>query len=173
MLHPQHVDLDLDVINKDYKHDEPPPYLKFEEIRNTPFLDGDSSEYFCSIMRLTILTGNTLPVFIPRVVIQNSNTPIEVQHSMLKVPQNTTIYSVSLEYNYMDIDYVQTCPILYTPEDKTAPLPAPPNTIQDSSIKYYNVYTYKNFIDTINAAFRTAFEHLNKQLPKTSGKKPP
>ena len=130
MHDPHHVHLDLDVINNEYKHDGPPPYLRFEETKNTPFLDGDSSEYFCSIMRFTIQTGNTLPVFIPRIVIQNNKTPLEFQPSMLKVPQNKTIYSVSLKYNYMDIDYVQTYPILYTPEDKTAPLPAPPNNIK-------------------------------------------
>jgi hypothetical protein len=97
MHDPNHVYLDLDVIKNDYKHDGPPPYLRFEEVRNTPFLDGDSSEYFCSIMRFTMQTGNTLPVFIPRVVIQNSSTPLEFQPSMLNVPQNRTIYSVSLK----------------------------------------------------------------------------
>ena len=75
MHDPYHVYLDLDVINNDYKHNGSPPYLRFEEIRNTPFLDGDSSEYFCSIMRFTIQTGNTLPVFLPRVAIQNASTP--------------------------------------------------------------------------------------------------
>ena len=54
MHDPYHVYLDLDVISNDYKHDGSPPYLRFEEIRNTPFLDGDSSEYFCSIVRFTI-----------------------------------------------------------------------------------------------------------------------
>ena len=53
MHDPHHVYLDLDVIKNDYKHDGPPPYLRFEEIKNTPFLDGDSSEYFCSIMLLS------------------------------------------------------------------------------------------------------------------------
>ena len=44
MHDPHHVHLDLDVINNDYKHGGSPPYLRFEEIRNTTFLDGDSSE---------------------------------------------------------------------------------------------------------------------------------
>ena len=123
---PHHVYLDLDVINNDYKHVGQPPYLRFEEIRNTPFLDGDSSEYFSSIMRFTIQTGNTLPVFIPRVVTQTNNTPPEFQPSGSKLAQNLTIYSVSLKYNYMELDYVQTYPILYAPEDKTAPFPLRP-----------------------------------------------
>ena len=43
------------------------PQLRFEENRNTPFLEGDSSVYFCSILRFFIQTGNSLPIFIPRV----------------------------------------------------------------------------------------------------------
>ena len=75
MHDPYHVYLDLDVINNDYKHGGSPPYLRFELIRNTPFLDGDNCEYFCSIVRFTIQTGSTLPVLRPRVAIQNEITP--------------------------------------------------------------------------------------------------
>ena len=48
---PHHVYLDLDVISNDYTTNGTRPYLRFEEIRNTPFLDGDSAEYLCSIVR--------------------------------------------------------------------------------------------------------------------------
>ena len=51
MHDPHHVYLDLDDINDDYTHDGAPPYLRFAVIRNTPYLDGDCSKYFCSIMR--------------------------------------------------------------------------------------------------------------------------
>ena len=50
MKDPYHVYLDLDVINNDYEN-KGYPYLRFEEIKNNPFLEGDSSEYFCSIVR--------------------------------------------------------------------------------------------------------------------------
>ena len=69
MSDPNHIYLYLDVINNNYNQGDQPPYLRFEKITNTPFLDGDSSEYCCSIVRFTIQTGNTLPVFIPRVVL--------------------------------------------------------------------------------------------------------
>ncbi|MFM7990572.1 MAG: hypothetical protein ACKPKO_65755 [Candidatus Fonsibacter sp.] len=49
-----HVCLDIDVINNDYTHVGSPPYMRFEEIKNTPFLDGDSSDYFCSVVRFTV-----------------------------------------------------------------------------------------------------------------------
>ena len=83
MQDPHHIYLDLDVINNNYTQEGPKPYLRFEETRNTPFLDGDSSEYFCSIVRFSIQTGNTLPVFIPSIKLGKNNI-------------NETIYKVSL-----------------------------------------------------------------------------
>ena len=88
MSDPNHIYLDLDVINNNYNQGDQPPYLRFEEIRNTPFLDGDSSDYFCSIVRFTIQTSNTLPVFIPGVVLGQANP-------------RKTIYTVSLTYTYL------------------------------------------------------------------------
>ena len=123
MHDPHHVYLDLDVINNDYKHDGAPPYLRFEEIRNTPFLDGDSSDYFCSIVRFTMQTGNTLPVFIPRIA--NPMDP------------NTTIYTVSLRYQDPLVadgqEVVATVPIIYEPEDKTTRNNSKPTGGQDLS----------------------------------------
>ena len=137
---PHHVYLDLDVINNDYTTNGTRPNLRFEEIRNTPFLDGDSTEYFCSIVRFTIPTGNTLPTFIPNIV-RNQADP------------NLTIYTVTLTYQGARA----TRNIVYWPEDRTAPLPLPPMTAQDISSTYYYVFNYSNFIEMVNAAFKTAF----------------
>ena len=57
-----HTYLDLDVVNNNLTSDVAASMLRFEEIRNTPFLAGDSSDYFCSIIRFSIQTGNTLPI---------------------------------------------------------------------------------------------------------------
>ena len=67
MSKPIHTYLDLDVVNNNLNSNTDAPQLRFEENRNTPFLEGDSSEYFCSIVRFSIQTGNSLPIFIPRV----------------------------------------------------------------------------------------------------------
>ena len=82
---PYHVYLDLDVINNDFSS-SPPPLLKFEETRNAPFLDGSSSDYFCSIVRFSIQTANSLPVFIPQIDTKAAD------------PINTTIYKISFVY---------------------------------------------------------------------------
>ena len=63
---PYHVYVDLDVINTDCNATSQ-PQIRFEETRNKPFLPGDSADYFCSVVRFSIQTGNTLPVFIPKV----------------------------------------------------------------------------------------------------------
>ena len=136
---PHHVFLDLDVINNDYTANATRPYLRFEEIRNTPFLDGDSAEYFCSIVRFTIQTGNTLPVLIPSIVTGQNNP-------------NLTMYTITLIYGVASV----TRHVIYTPEDNTAPVPAPPLIQQDISSKYYYVYIYSNFVEMVNAALRTA-----------------
>ena len=102
MQDPHHVYLDLDVINNNHTPGVSPPYLRFEEIRNTPFLDGDNSAYFCSIVRLTIQTGSTLPVFMPSFAIQNNRTPavFRPNTTLNQLAQNMTIYTMAVTYTY-------------------------------------------------------------------------
>ena len=58
-----HIYVDLDVINNDYV--KPPPLLKLEDTRSSPFLQ-DSKDYYASIIRFSLQTSNSLPVFIPK-----------------------------------------------------------------------------------------------------------
>ena len=67
MSKPIHTDFDLDVVSNSLTSETMSPTLMFEETRNTPFWGGDSSEYFCSIVRCSIQTGNSLPILIPRI----------------------------------------------------------------------------------------------------------
>ena len=91
MTKPIHTYLDLDVVNNNLNSNTNAPQLRFEENRNTPFLEGDSNEYFCSIVRFSIQTGNSLPIFIPRVM--TGQTDI-----------NKTVYGVgmSVDVNHVD-----------------------------------------------------------------------
>jgi hypothetical protein len=77
-----------------------------------------------------------------------------------------------LTYTYNSIDYSQSAPVVYIPEDKTAPLPPPPYVKQDFSIKYYYIYNYRHFVDMINTALSTSFENLRDALPKIGGASP-
>jgi hypothetical protein len=137
MPDPHHAHLDLDVINNSHTPGASPPYLRLDESRNTPFLDGGNSEYCCSIVRFTIQTGNTLPVFIPLVAMQNNQTlPVFRPNTALnQLAHNMTIYTVSLTYTYQNINYTSTKREYYNPKSqKTAPIPAPPLLKQDFSI---------------------------------------
>ena len=98
MQDPHHVYLDLDVMDNSHTPGVLPPYLRFEQIRNTRCFGRDSSEYFCGIVRFTIQTGNTLPVFIPSVAIQNNQTlsVFRPNPAPNQLAQNMTIYTMSL-----------------------------------------------------------------------------
>ena len=153
MNDPHHVYLDLDVINNN-ENNKVLPSLRFEEIRNTPFLDGDSSEYFCSIVRFTIQTGNTLPVFIPKIKIGQPDKGI-------------TIYVVTLKWTTTTgsspITYTANRNVTYTPEDLVAPDPMPPLDKQDISSSYYYVHNYGHVITMVNTALANSMSDLKNQ----------
>ena len=144
MNDPYHVYMDLDVINNDYNSTSK-PQLRFEETRNAPFLPGDSAGYFCSIVRFNIQTGNTLPVFIPR--IQTGQDDI-----------NKTIYRVQINLHHEDVVWHGTTNIAYTPEDATTTLPAAPTGSQDVSGSYYYIYKCQHIIHLVNVAIEAAWE---------------
>ncbi len=101
------------------------------------FLPGDSADYFCSIVRFNIQTGNTLPVFIPRIETGQSDI-------------NKTIYQVAILLDRAEDvstsgDAVGFASVMYTPEDESVITPATPTTSQDLSSTYYYVYNYQHF----------------------------
>ena len=95
-----HVYLDLDVLNSDFDSGAQSYRLEFQETRNSPFLDGDASNYFCSIVRFSIQTGNSLPCFIPRIA-----NPV--------ADRDETIYKVTLAYGSKET----TVAVRYNPGD--------------------------------------------------------
>ena len=103
-------------------------------------------------MIFTIQTGNTLPVFIPRVVLGQDDAW-------------KTIYTVALKYTYQGIEYVSIKNVYYEPEDATAPIPAPPLSQQDFSSKFYCVYNYTHVVRLVNIALETAFATLCDKVP--------
>ncbi len=153
MPEPTHVYMDLDVINSDFQT-ATAPQLRFEEVRNTPFLEGDSSDYFCSVVRFSIQTGNTLPVLIPRIQTGQYN-------------RNLTEYSITLrDWVLSDTDtpdVVATTYMYFQTQDLTAPEPASPLVAQDLSSSYYYIYTYQHFIKLVNTASADATGELIRQ----------
>jgi len=152
-LNPYHVYMDLDVINNDYTS-ATAPQLRFEETRNNPYLDGDAFDYFCCILRFTIQTGNSLPVFIPRVQVGQSD-------------RNLTIYKITISKSFGDTNPITvsgSAYLRYWPEDETAPLAEPPTTAQDTRGSYYHVYNYQHFIRIVNEAFDAAVADMRSKV---------
>ena len=152
---PYHVYMDLDAINNNYGASSP-PQLRLEETRDHPFLEGDSSEYFCSIVRFSIQTGNSLPVFIPKI------NPKGVD------PINDTIYVITMVYT--DATLLGGT-VVYTNEKCVSYTPSVPYTGGALPPNYYHVYNYGDFINMVNKSlqlamvkgdFLTALESLQK-----------
>lgn len=147
---PYHVYLDLDFINNDIasgaKHHE----LVFEEVRNAPFLEGDCSNYFCSIVRFSIQTGASLPVFIPRI-------------DVTQYPLTSTIYKITLTYSTFSI----TQAIIYAPANNTyttTPLLGTGLTSFAYTNDYYFIYNYQDFIAMVNTCFLSIFLALQSAV---------
>ena len=169
MATPFHIYLDLEVRNDDTViTGRPPPPLSFEETRTQPFLDGDASEYFCTIARFTLQTGNSLPVFIP--AIDTSQIPPPPGQVPTVVPQNQTIYKISFweEPNPSDPTssrFFFQRNVVYVPTDRTQPFPAAPYGKQDLSSEYYYVRSYYDFIDMINTTLSELYDLLPGSAP--------
>ena len=151
LTQPHHVYVDLDVLNNDFSSGAQPHRLEFEETRNTPFLDGDSSNYFCSIVRFNIQAGSSLPVFIPRI-----DNPA--------VDPNETIYKVTL----YRLNKHSTVSVIYNPGDNMFSLlkvggGGEINTAPGGS--YYYVKNYQDFVEMVNQALLTAYNNLVAQFP--------
>ena len=123
-----------------------PPIINFNEIRNIPFLN-DPSKYYMSIIRFSLDTGTTLPVFIPEIV--NGTTDI-----------NETIYKITLVYN----GTAYTSTIEWIPQNRISNLPIPPAQCQngeaDLSTGYYFCYNYQYFLNLVNVAFADCLSQI-------------
>ena len=134
-----HIYLDLDIVNNGQNNNSPPPLLRFEETRNSPFLPGDSSEYFCSILRFSVQTGNEIPVFIPRIETGSMDV-------------NKTVYSVTVEHHGNS----NTAPLIWQPSDFSVQPPTPPILKQDISNRYYYMTNFAEFVPMMNRALQQA-----------------
>ena len=157
MSKPIHSYLDLDVVNNNLTTSSS-PMLTFQDNRNSPFLEGDSSEYLCSIIRFSIQTGSSLPIFIPR-----------IQTEPTQFDRNLTMYQINIQYTspvngnlyeqYVNLEYILS--------DAYAPVPAIPVVQQDLSSTYNYVYNASTIVDMLNTAIATAWGNLSQIMSAT------
>jgi hypothetical protein len=128
----------------------PPPLCNFQETRNTPFVQNPEL-YWCSVLRFTIDT-QSLPSFV-----------CEIQRNQGDV--NLSVYEIILSYSYNGVIYDGVSYLEWIPQDKSAPLPIPPNStitgLQDLSSAYYFSYSYQYFINLLNNSFIQAYDNLS------------
>jgi hypothetical protein len=143
-----HIYLDLQIVNNNQNNNEPPPVLRFEETRNSPVLPGDRADYFCSILRFSVETGDEIPVFIPR---------IELGESQMDV--NKTVYRVTVEHNGVS----KTVPLIWDPIDLSVEPPQPPMLKQNIMSRYYYMTNFSQFLPMINNALKEAWSIVGSE----------
>ena len=153
-MEPTHIYYDTHCINDDVQ----PKQLKFTDIRTSPILDN-ANEYYCSVVRFSLMTANSLPLWKPQIYVDSTSTDI-----------NKTVYSFTLTYTPTTTTTTTTTTpvtatsgqvyVIHVPEDKSI---SPPSQITDISQTYTNYYYIKSFthmIDTFNTALQTAYNNL-------------
>lgn len=135
-----------------------PPIFYYNDQRTMPFV-ACPEDYYLSILRFTLETG-TLPIFIPTIQPNQGN-------------RNLTIYSVTLEYEFLGTNYIAQQFIQWSPQDKSAEIPPPPNAtatgIQVNTTGYYNCYSYQWWLALVAQAFQVAFANLDAQVTGAGG----
>ena len=136
---PNHIYMDLCMVNNDSDSTQAPVPLVFTESRDRPIIDNPQ-EFYLTVARFHIDTFSCLPVFIPQ--IQMGDDP------------NKTIYSFTMEWAYNNATttkFVQSF-MTYTPQDVTQPTPKAPSVLgkQDMSSGYYMCMNNSHVVSLIN-----------------------
>ena len=101
MSDPTHIYLNLDVVNNSTTTAQP---LAFDETRNMQFL-SNSENYLCSVVRFTLQTSNSLPLFIPDILTGQSDF-------------NTTVYAITMSLTRITTN-IPSGEKIYTPNIKS------------------------------------------------------
>jgi hypothetical protein len=154
---PYHIYYDIDLINNDNTGTKPPVQLRFNEIRNSPYLMSPEN-YFMSVARFSIQTP-TLPCFIPSVSIGQTNV-------------NKLVYSFTMSYKVGNATIECQQYINYIPFDNTQPIPNPPLTFQDLTSDYYFVQSYQHWAFMMNQSLIECFNGLKNAVINAGGTLP-
>ena len=147
MSDPTHEDSNLDVVSNSTTTEQP---LVINETRNMPFLSNNEN-YVCSVVRVTLQTLKSLPVFTPDILTGQSDYDKTIYAITMSLTQITTnvpsgekVYTTKIRSAY----------IQYARQDATVPLPSPPSTRVDTSSSYYFIYNINDWVDMINLCFK-------------------
>ena len=160
MSQPSQIYYDLDVVNtiqpsQTTSQTAQPNRLTFTEVRSSPILDNPS-DYFFSIIRFSLDTAGSMPLFIPQ---------MELQSTAGAEPWNNTVYYVSVEYKDASGNrLIAKQRVIYVPQSNIYPPPVvPPFTIEQATQPYYWLNNIQAFICMINEALVLAFADIIAQ----------
>ena len=162
MTRPTQIYYDLDVVNSiqpslTTSQTSQANRLTFTEVRSSPILDNPS-DYFLSIIRFSLDTAGSMPLFIPQ---------IELKNTVGASPWNNTVYYVSVEYNppLAPADrLISKKRVIYVPQSNILPPPltAPPSLVEATD-PYYWCNNIQSFICMINEALKDAYADIIAQ----------
>jgi hypothetical protein len=144
---PTHAYYTLNFRNNGINGEAEDARVDYLEVRNSPYL-LEPDLYSCSIIRFSLTTA-TLPIFIPQMVSDFSNTPGDPTYQR-------TVYSVTMEYSGVTRrSYVQ-----YIPQTNgLLPSPAGDETAATTN-PYYYVYQAAQFVVMVNEALADCFAQV-------------
>jgi len=141
------------------------PQIRFQETRDTAIIK-DASKYEFSIVRFTMDgAGLDLPLFIPQVVLGQSDPTLTTYSVAVSLTQTYRFSDGSLK---TFAENAFATPVLFSPETTStvlAPVPQAPLVSQDLTSRYYWVYTYQHWVDLVNA---TIYNISNQYSPTTA-----
>ena len=157
---PNHVYMDLSMVNNDADSTKPPANLFFAETRDKPIIDNPQ-EWYVTVARFHLDTFSCLPVFIPSIQL---NQPTATEDA------NQTIYSFTMEHHLsggLVGKFMQTY-MTYNPQDLTQPKPALPSVSgkQDLSSSYYFCMNNTHVVNMINQCLIDLYADYKAYLVK-------
>jgi len=138
--------------------------LNFTEVRSSPII-LNPSDYYLSIVRFQLDTANSLPAFIPQIILDQSSAGPDFP--------NLTTYSITMAVAGAPNFYIKQRVVYqpqYTPQYPTnSGIPQAPTTspitLEQATSNYYWVSDFKNFIVMINEALLSVWTQLIATSP--------
>ena len=171
---PAQVYYNLDVANEQIGDlGVPPAKLQFTEVRSSNLLDVPS-DYFMSIVRFSLDTAGSLPIFLPSIDTQQANGP--------NFP-NKTNYLITLGFQNASVNaglsVIANAPVYYIPHRSNVGviqnqrLKPPPftgqMTLEQATSEYYWVQSWGQWIAMLNAALAECYKSLYDAVNLTTG----
>lgn len=163
---PCHLYYDLEVANQSLSDTSAPPSeLSFTEVRASAVL-ANPNEYFMSIVRFSVDTAGSLPVFLPQIDLAQPAGAADFP--------NVTIYSLSFNYTDAGVPALvapgitATRNVIYKPHSTQQGIqsrpefkpPVAPLTIDKATTNYYWVQSFYWWINMINETLANAWADL-------------